>query len=164
MSIPIRKIDINDLHARYKMPIPELKLQNIDDISKALHIPSDIILTYFKKSLGTHKFNGQFSYHQILATLYNFIEKYILCENCKYPELKYCAKKNTLRTKCLACGHNILVSLNDPIWKKIHIITPERKSREPIYEFPDVVDNGNWSDSTSTIKTEMQHIKHLFQD
>lgn len=166
MTLPIRKIDIDDLHARYKMPKPETNLKNIDDIAKALHVSSDPITTFFKKSLGTNKINGQFSYNQILSTLYKFIDSFILCQNCTYPELKYCAKNTTLRCKCLACGHNVVVSLKDPIWKRIHATTPVSRIKEPQFDFPDVQDDGIWSDTSleaiNNRRTEIQHADSYF--
>ena len=39
--------------------------------------------------------------------MYRFIEKYLLCHKCKYPETSMFIRQKKLMSKCRACGHEM---------------------------------------------------------
>ncbi len=107
----------NDAFYRYKMPVLEIKknckntiLLNLSEISKSLNCPIIIIPKYLSITLGTivkHNkkdnttiIKGIFNTDSLNSALDTFIELFILCKKCKYPELFY--EKNNAR--CQSCG------------------------------------------------------------
>ena len=49
--------------------------------------------------------------------IFNFIEKYILCSECRNPETIYKIKvnKRIIKCLCLACGHMFEINDNDKL-------------------------------------------------
>jgi len=47
---------------------------------------------------------GNFLYDDFLKVLDKFIDKYICCHKCKYPEMHMYVKKSKLMGNCDACG------------------------------------------------------------
>lgn len=99
-----------DTHYRYKMPqlhIEYMKkftiLKNIGDVAKALHVEVNMITKYLTSKLKTRyidKKSGYSGIHSIVKIsniIQEFIEKYVICDECSLPELD---KLNT----CHACG------------------------------------------------------------
>jgi len=41
---------------------------------------------------------------KLINNFYRFIEKYLLCTKCKYPETSMYLNKKSLKSKCRACG------------------------------------------------------------
>ena len=49
--------------------------------------------------------NGTFDDEMFRKGLDKFIEKYIICQKCKYPEMIMLVKKGIISGRCNACGH-----------------------------------------------------------
>jgi len=47
---------------------------------------------------------GNHTYAVMLKQLDKFIEKYVICHNCKYPELSMMVEGKDLKSKCNSCG------------------------------------------------------------
>ena len=111
---------IDDPSYRYKMPKMQLKQEsrlngvktnifNIDDVASALRVPSSAIMKFMCSELGanmeqTSIIKGNHENKQVLKHLDKFITKYILCSNCKYPELTRMVDGKNLKSQCNSCG------------------------------------------------------------
>ena len=123
----INIINSNDEHQRYKMPKLEISYQgkkftildNIKEISKSLHVKSDILCKFISIEKTTqckkNKFNGLFELNDIEKIIFNFINDFVLCTKCGLPELKHKAHDGEILNKCLSCGHKFLT-------RKQHIV------------------------------------------
>ena len=165
MSSTINIRNVEDAFERYKMPLLEVKaknkgqfnqtvIDNVPKVAKSLHVDPECLMRWFGWSLKTQSqfkennlimLKGSFSYEQILAQLRKFINQYVLCHKCTYPELNYIAKKKLIGTKCRACGHNQKENLKtDRVWKLIHRIIEgqvEKRSTNPADKFKSVKSN-----------------------
>jgi len=63
-------------------------------------------LTIFKENGKefTTIINGAFLEEQCMKALDKFIEKYVLCPKCTYPEMVIQVRKGTINGKCDSCG------------------------------------------------------------
>mmetsp|Transcript_4889 Transcript_4889/g.7331 ORF Transcript_4889/g.7331 Transcript_4889/m.7331 type:complete len:303 (+) Transcript_4889:22-930(+) len=111
---------INDPSYRYKMPKMTLKqesrlngvktnIANIDDVASALRVPSISIMKFMTSELGanmeqTSIIKGKHTYADLLKHLDKFIEKYVLCKACRYPELRMKMEGKDLKSVCNSCG------------------------------------------------------------
>lgn len=112
---------------RYKMPKLQTKIEgrgngiktvitNMSEVGKALHIKPEYPTKFFGVELGAQsKFDAKLDRaivngaHQSadLANLLNkFIEIFILCPNCRLPEITLSVKKGLIKIDCAACGYN----------------------------------------------------------
>ena len=114
---------VQDPSYRYKMPKMHLVTEsrgngiktnvfNVEDVARHLRIPSLSIMKYFCDQLGANMekdsiIKGQHTYDVLLKHLDKFIERYVLCKNCKYPEIQHRVEgKDDLQSKCSACSSN----------------------------------------------------------
>jgi len=138
--------DVQDTFERYQMPLLEVKaknkgqfnqttIDNVPKVAKALHVDPECLMRWFGWSLKTQSqvkekstimLKGAFSYEQILVQLRKFINQYVLCQKCTYPELNYGTKKKMIWTQCRACGHREKPIMSDRVWKLIHRIESSR--------------------------------------
>jgi translation initiation factor 5 len=111
---------IKDSSYRYKMPKMVLKQEsrlngvkinifNLDDVSKSLRVSNESILKFMCTELGassekTSIIKGMHDYDKLLKCLDKFIEKYVLCKKCQYPETSLFSVKKELKARCRACG------------------------------------------------------------
>ena len=118
-NIPSR---IEDPSYRYKMPLIQTKVEgkgngiktklvNLEAVAKALRIPPKYILRYVGTECGANcdekvnTVNGQYRTPDIQQIIDKFIDKYIICGKCNYPETKIVVVgKNKLFSNCAACG------------------------------------------------------------
>lgn len=121
--------DPNDASYRYKMPKLVTKIEgrgngiktvivNMSDIAKALHVSTAYPTKFFGFELGAQSkynestdraiVNGSHNAGDLATTLNKFIERYVLCPRCKYPELKHDiqVRKGRIEIDCAACGYN----------------------------------------------------------
>lgn len=111
---------IKDPSYRYKMPKMQLKQEsrlngvktnifNIDDVAYHLRVPSMAIMKYMCEMLGanmeqTSIVKGKHTYEVMLMHLDKFINKYVLCKGCNYPEIVMMMDGKDLKSKCNSCG------------------------------------------------------------
>lgn len=123
------------------------KLLNLTEVAKHLRVPVEYPLRYFggefctqtenkREKNGALKImiNGNFSSKQLQDVLDRFIEKFVLCPRCHYPEIDIqVTKKGTLASDCVACGANCQLDLTHKlssyIVKHPPPITREQRSK-----------------------------------
>lgn len=117
--------DARDMNYRYKMPILQTKIEgrgngiktvvvNMVDIAKSLHIHPAYPTKYFGIELGAQStfnvateraiVNGAHQAGDLAKLLEKFIAQFILCPNCKLPELKTTIRSSSIKFECAACG------------------------------------------------------------
>lgn len=132
VNIPRSKVDSG---YRYKMPLLKIKilgkginirtqLENLKDVSKALFIDQEYILKFMGYDFGTQtnlirdkktkevlvtSLNGTLSHEDVLKSLDKFIDKFILCEKDKIPEMVLHIENKQVIGKCKACGHRTIL-------------------------------------------------------
>merc|ERR1712199_58018 len=119
----------DDPQYRYKMPRLITKkegrgngsktcIKNMSDVARALKRPPQYTTKWFGSELGaqytyTNKegegeraiVNGHHDTPIFQTMLDKFIDKYVLCENCRLPEIDMNVnKKGIIVAKCMACG------------------------------------------------------------
>eukprot|EP00056_Hartaetosiga_gracilis_P018003 m.9234 g.9234 ORF g.9234 m.9234 type:complete len:423 (-) comp6308_c0_seq1:108-1376(-) len=126
MSINVIRSN-DDPFYRYKMPPVIAKVEgagngiktvvpNMSDIAKALGRPPSYPTKYFGVELGAQTkmddkndryiINGEHDASHLQDLLDGFIEKFVLCPQCKNPETRLSIpKKKTLHQQCVACGY-----------------------------------------------------------
>lgn len=133
--LPILK-DTKDPHYRYKMPKLTAKVEgsgngiktvitNMTTVAKAIGRPPSYPTKYFGCELGaqvtmnndTYVVNGSHDVDKLQNYLYTFIRKFVLCTKCNNPETTLTISNNSIRQKCIACGHDTTIP------KTIHKLT-----------------------------------------
>lgn len=120
---------VNDQFYRYKMPKLEAKVEgkgngiktviaNMDAIAKAIYRPPAYPTKFFGCELGAQTqidnkndryiVNGSHTTDKLQEILDGFIEKFVLCAECKNPETTFNVnlKSQKITSTCTACGHN----------------------------------------------------------
>jgi len=112
---------IDDPSYRYKMPALQLKIEgrgngiktkivNLNELATALRVPPAYPLKFMGYELGSQTnesqsvVNGSFVEPEMRKHLDKFIEKYVLCSNCKYPEMVLKIKHGAVGGSCNSCG------------------------------------------------------------
>ena len=114
---------VKDPNYRYQMPKIQVttqgtgggvktRIDNIKEVAHALTVPPDYPLKFIGRELGSNTeiksdnylINGSHTAEKFQQLLDKFIEKYVLCPNCKLPEIRIFVKKGEIRCKCRACG------------------------------------------------------------
>lgn len=156
--------DNTDPFYRYKMPPIQSKVEgrgngiktaivNLSEVSRALGRPPAYIVKYFGNELGAqtsiddnqerYLVNGSHSASELQDSLDGFINKFVLCANCKNPETEIQVKgKDNLQRDCKACGH---ISDVDPRHKLTSYILknpPPKKGKKAATATANVVGGG----------------------
>ncbi|CAI8493858.1 Eukaryotic translation initiation factor 5 [Pichia kudriavzevii] len=142
----------NDPFYRYKMPLIQAKTEgsgngiktnilNLSDVATALARPASYVMKYFGFELGAQttidekneKFliNGVHGVKELQDCLDGFIDKFVLCLQCKNPEtvLEIVGKDN-LQRDCKACGK---ITRVNPTYKLVSYILknpPKKESKK----------------------------------
>jgi len=119
--------DSADKSYRYKRPQLVTKVEgrgngiktvlvNMTEIAKALTCPPSYPTKFLGFTLGTQSkytestdravINGRHDQPDLEKILDKFIDLYVLCPNCKYPETRMSCKKSRILVDCAACGYN----------------------------------------------------------
>lgn len=128
--ININRKELNDDNYRYKMRdiiISEgnqTTIKNIDEISDDLGRPQEILMNVLAGN-GSGKpknnvINCRVNKETLYDRLYNFIDKFVLCQNCEKPELELYLDKNNLSSKCDACSGINILTFNNKFYKSIN--------------------------------------------
>lgn len=133
MASLINIVPSHDIFFRYKMPEAELFIEhkqngrtlllNLNDISKALDRPNDMIIKYFQYELSIpiikkdNKiiFPGIFEKSQINKIIQKFIREIVICGSCNNPETTINYKK--MQLNCKACGNFTKIKTNEKLFK-----------------------------------------------
>lgn len=121
---------IRDPTYRYRMPAVATKIEgrgngiktrvlNLKEVARALRVNPQYPLKYWGYDLGAptefkagedkYMLNGSFPTSALQESLDKFIEKFVLCGRCKYPEIIVQVKKNKIWSDCAACGANLIM-------------------------------------------------------
>ena len=87
-------------------------LRNFEKILSALNRDADHLLKFFLKELGTAGekdgpraiFQGKIPAHQIQSKLEDYVEIFVLCQECGRPDTHLIKKDRLLLVRCDACG------------------------------------------------------------
>jgi len=125
-------IPVEDPSYRYKMPRIIAKVEgrgngiktvlvNIVEIAAALNREAPEITKFFGCELGSQTtyavdtdraiVNGAHNAADLQNHLTGYIEKFVLCRNCRLPEAHYKFKAGLISQKCLACGHKDTIDM-----------------------------------------------------
>ena len=74
--------------------------------------------------------NGEFRREDLQRSLDHFIEKFVLCPKCKYPEIRIRIKKKELISDCKACGEVRAMDMTHKISTFILKFPPTASSKE----------------------------------
>jgi translation initiation factor 2 beta subunit (eIF-2beta)/eIF-5 len=137
---------VKDPNYRYQMPKilvttqgtgggVKTRIDNIKEVAHSLTVPPDYPLKFIGRELGSNTeikndnylINGSHTAEKFQQILDKFIEKYVLCPNCKLPEIRIFIKKGEIRCKCRACG--TISKLDDKHKFSTHI-----KNFPPVYD------------------------------
>lgn len=137
---------VKDPNYRYQMPKIQVttqgagggiktRIDNIKEVAHSLTVPPDYPLKFIGRELGSNTeikndnylINGSHTAEKFQQILDKFIEKYVLCPNCKLPEIRIFIKKGEIRCKCRACG--TISKLDDKHKFSTHI-----KNFPPVYD------------------------------
>jgi len=145
--------DGNDLSYRYKMPKMITKVEgrgngiktrlvNMYDVGKALHRDPAYVTKFFGCELGAQSkiseknleyiVNGNHDTKKFEDLLDVFIDKYVLCPNCKLPETDLSVKKESIFSTCNACGHRAMLDSGHRIAQYIIKCPPKERDRVKI--------------------------------
>jgi len=118
-------IPVEDPSYRYKMPKISGKIEgrgngiktllvNVREVAMALNREAPEVTKFFGTELGAQTtfeaetdraiVNGAHSDVLLLEKMRIYIEKFVLCGNCKLPETHYKIKDSIITQRCLACG------------------------------------------------------------
>jgi translation initiation factor 5 len=128
-SINIKR-DVQDPFYRYKMPRIMAKVEgkgngiktvisNMSEVAKALSRPPAYPTKYFGCELGAQTnfdakndryiVNGEHDANKLQDILDGFIKKFVLCPECENPETVLTIRRQTIHSKCKACGHAFII-------------------------------------------------------
>ena len=110
----------------YRMPAlitqyngTQTQVANLQHVARALRVSALYVLKYWEYELGVstvygereerYVLNGHFPAAVLQVSLDVFIEKFVLCGRCKYPEVVLEGKKDRLWSRCAACGARLVV-------------------------------------------------------
>jgi translation initiation factor 2 beta subunit (eIF-2beta)/eIF-5 len=161
---------VKDPNYRYQMPKIQVttqgtgggvktRIDNIKEVAHALTVPPDYPLKFIGRELGSNTeikndnylINGSHTAEKFQQILDKFIEKYVLCPNCKLPEIRIFIKKGEIRCKCRACG--TISKLDDKHKFSTHIKNfPPTYDQEPEKTTPVVGKDKTAGDSKSQPK------------
>lgn len=114
-----------DKFYRYKMPRLQVKVEgkgngiktvvvNLSAVAQSLARPGGQVVKWFGLDLGAQTnmdppddrwiINGAHDGETLQRSLFIFIEKYVLCDDCGNPETDFVIKDEVVRKDCKACG------------------------------------------------------------
>ena len=135
LNIDPKKQD--DIYYRYKMSAVTTKIEgsgngiktvipNISDICKALHRPEEVLLKFLGNELGAlsnyiktdnkYLIMGSHTLSRVQEIIFKFIERYILCGECRNPEtdvILSSGKHSKITLECRACSRKTMPSIAD---------------------------------------------------
>jgi len=145
-------VPIEDFSYRYKMPKLTIKIEgsgngiktvltNVTDLGQALNRDPAEITKFFGCEFGSQTsfspdkaiVNGQHSVppDKLQTRLSKYIENFVLCKNCRYPETHYTIKHDVIQRECSACKAEFKFSPVDMSHKlTTFILAQHKKAKE----------------------------------
>eukprot|EP00753_Platysulcus_tardus_P019682 PLAT7423.1.p1 GENE.PLAT7423.1~~PLAT7423.1.p1 ORF type:complete len:429 (+),score=220.08 PLAT7423.1:76-1362(+) len=145
----------DDPSYRYKMPRLESVVQgrgngiktvvkNASAIAEALHRGAGTITKFFGVELGALSkwdasrersvVNGAHETRELQRLLFRFIELFVLCPSCRYPETSFKISKGIIYHRCAACGAKSPVDMDHKlctyILKQAAMLKKARKGKK----------------------------------
>ncbi|KAL4399825.1 eukaryotic translation initiation factor 5 [Malassezia pachydermatis] len=132
MTIVNIRRDVDDKFYRYRMPLLETKIEgkgngiktvipNMSDIARALSRPPSYPTKFFGSELGAQTIldekndryivNGAHDATRLRELLDGFIDKFVLCGECKNPETDLKIRNGEIIRDCKACGKRTYVDM-----------------------------------------------------
>ena len=149
INIPSYK---NDPSYRYQMPALKIKVEgkgngirtkllNLFEVSRSLGVPPEYPLRFFGAEFGAiiefkqneqkAMLNGNLRVEDLQRALDHFIEKFVLCPKCTYPEINIRIKKGDLYSDCKACGEVRKMDMTHKIVNHILKFPPPGSTKAP---------------------------------
>jgi len=150
-TVNIRR-DVDDKFYRYRMPVLLTKIEgkgngiktvipNMSDVAKALSRPPSYTTKYFGCELGATTIldektdrwivNGAHDANRMRELLDGFIDKFVLCGECKNPETVLSITKNQeILRDCKACGATTMVDMRHKLTQYILKNPPKKTKRK----------------------------------
>ena len=140
---------VDDPEYRYKMPAVFGKIEgsgngiktalpNISDVALALHRGPGEVCKYFGTELGAQTrynsdtdraiVNGAHTDGMLQELMHRYVEKFVLCPVCRYPETDYKIKSDTIWHRCKACGAKEMVDMSHKLSN--YILAEDKKAKK----------------------------------
>ena len=124
--------DVADAFYRYKMERIQSKIEgkgngiktviaNLPSVAQSLARPPSYVIKYFGFELGAQTntnpkddrwiINGAHQSDKLQESLDGFINKFVLCKDCKNPETEFVIKDGRILLDCKACGQRTTVDI-----------------------------------------------------
>jgi len=114
-------------------------IENMAEIAKAMDRPAEYPTKFIGFELGLltkceveqNKFvvNGKHDAEDLASCLDKFIEKYVLCKQCRNPETDLSVKGEIINSKCRACGKSSTVDMGHKLSTYILKNAPGQKTQ-----------------------------------
>jgi translation initiation factor 2 beta subunit (eIF-2beta)/eIF-5 len=122
-----------DDNYRYRILLPEFAkgnhkgtpitiFTNYEEFCDALEIDKNLLMriiagnlscrTGILKGTNNHYLLGNYSREDIMQIISNYVQEYLICRVCDYPEVATKYKNRQLRHKCKACGSKYYLTEN----------------------------------------------------
>lgn len=151
MSLINVRRDVSDAFYRYKMERLQTKIEgkgngiktvvvNVSSVAASLARPASFIMKYFGFELGAMTrddlkddrwiINGAHEAGKLQDHLDGFINKFVLCKNCKNPETDVKIENDRILLDCKACGQRTSVDLRHKLSGYILKNQPSKKGKK----------------------------------
>lgn len=140
---------VDDPEYRYKMPVVYGKIEgrgngiktvipNITDVALSLHRPPGEVNKFFGCELGAQTtyseetdraiVNGAHTDAALQSLIYRYVEKFVICPQCRLPETDYKIKSECIYHKCAACGNKEMVDMSHKLCT--YILAQDKKAKK----------------------------------
>jgi translation initiation factor 5 len=113
-------------------------IPNITDVASSLHRSPGEVNKFFGTELGaqvkynaeTEKaiVNGAHTDAVLQDLMHRYIEKFVLCPNCRLPESEYKIKNDCIFHRCKACGAKDMVDMSHKLCN--FILAEDKKAKK----------------------------------
>jgi len=140
---------VDDPEYRYKMPAVFGKIEgsgngiktaipNISDVGLSLHRSPAEVNKFFGTELGAQTrynadtdraiVNGAHTDAVLQDLVHRYIEKFVICPNCRLPESEYKIKSDIIWHRCKACGAKEMVDMSHKLCN--FILAEDKKAKK----------------------------------
>eukprot|EP00616_Rhizochromulina_sp_CCMP1243_P013790 CAMPEP_0118974144 /NCGR_PEP_ID=MMETSP1173-20130426/11098_1 /TAXON_ID=1034831 /ORGANISM="Rhizochromulina marina cf, Strain CCMP1243" /LENGTH=198 /DNA_ID=CAMNT_0006923853 /DNA_START=128 /DNA_END=721 /DNA_ORIENTATION=+ len=140
---------VEDPEYRYKMPSIIGKVEgrgngiktaipNMTQVALALHRDPGEVTKFFGCELGAQTtwvqdtersiVNGAHTTSDLQNNLFKYIEKFVLCPNCRLPETDYKVRSGVIYSACGACGAKEMVDMSHKL--TTYILAQDKKNKK----------------------------------